>query len=79
MSRFRGDTIFGWFSRVLATFLGGILGAVMWYVTSHYLSVFEVDRSISLVGIYQLEQEMVMHMVSRQFVSFVFLSCFLLD
>ena len=79
MSRFRGDTIFGWFSRVLATFLGVILGAVMWYVTSHYLSVLEVDRSISLVGIYQLEQEMVMHMVSRQFVSFVFLSCFLLD
>ena len=79
MSRFRGDTIFGWFSRVLATFLGGILGAVMWYVTSHYLSVLEIDGSISLVGIYQLEQEMVMHMVLRQFVLFVFLSCFLLD
>ncbi|PAV21583.1 hypothetical protein PNOK_0154000 [Pyrrhoderma noxium] len=34
MSRFRGDTIFGWFSRVLATFLGGILGAVMWYIST---------------------------------------------
>ena len=79
MSRFRGDTIFGWFSRVLATFLGGILGAVMWYVTSRILTILAVDRSISLIGIYQLGQEMVMHMGSRQFVLFVFLSCFLPD
>ncbi|KAI5115077.1 hypothetical protein M0805_006708, partial [Coniferiporia weirii] len=34
LSRFRGDTTFGWFSRVLATFLGGLVGTVMWYIST---------------------------------------------
>ena len=34
LSRFRGDTIFGLFSRVLSTFIGGILGTVMWYIST---------------------------------------------
>ncbi|KAJ7709612.1 hypothetical protein B0H17DRAFT_915317 [Mycena rosella] len=32
--RFRGDTAFGLSSRVLSTFLGGILGMVMWYISA---------------------------------------------
>ncbi|KAH8109100.1 hypothetical protein DFH11DRAFT_1629750 [Phellopilus nigrolimitatus] len=34
ISRFRGDTAFGWSSRVLATFLGGLAGTVMWYMST---------------------------------------------
>ncbi|KAJ6525711.1 hypothetical protein B0H19DRAFT_1223853 [Mycena capillaripes] len=34
LARFRGDTAFGLSSRVLSTFLGGLLGMVMWYISS---------------------------------------------
>ncbi|KAF7295393.1 hypothetical protein MIND_01078900 [Mycena indigotica] len=36
LARFRGtcDTVFGLSTRVLSTFLGGILGMVMWYISS---------------------------------------------
>ncbi|KAJ7444827.1 hypothetical protein FB451DRAFT_1433746 [Mycena latifolia] len=34
LARFRGDTAFGLSSRVLSTFLGGILGMVMWYISA---------------------------------------------
>ncbi|THH04285.1 hypothetical protein EW145_g5635 [Phellinidium pouzarii] len=34
LSRFRGDTTFALFSRILSTFLGGLLGTVMWYIST---------------------------------------------
>ncbi|KAL5518361.1 hypothetical protein ACEPAH_43 [Sanghuangporus vaninii] len=34
LSRFRGDTIFGWVSRIVGTFCGGIIGTVMWYAST---------------------------------------------
>ncbi|KAJ7744984.1 hypothetical protein DFH07DRAFT_20255 [Mycena maculata] len=34
LSRFRGDTVFGLSSRVLSTFLGGVLGMLMWYISA---------------------------------------------
>ncbi|KAJ6597201.1 hypothetical protein DFH09DRAFT_113905 [Mycena vulgaris] len=34
LARFRGDTAFGLSSRVLSTFLGGLLGMVMWYIST---------------------------------------------
>ncbi|KAF7311484.1 hypothetical protein MKEN_01050700 [Mycena kentingensis (nom. inval.)] len=34
LARFRGDTVFGLSSRVLSTFLGGILGMVLWYISA---------------------------------------------
>ncbi|KAI5122416.1 hypothetical protein M0805_002966 [Coniferiporia weirii] len=34
LSRFRGDTTFSLFSRVLSTFLGGLAGSVMWYMST---------------------------------------------
>ncbi|KAF8211930.1 hypothetical protein K438DRAFT_1805637 [Mycena galopus ATCC 62051] len=34
LSRFRGDTVFGLSTRVLSTFLGGVLGMVMWYISA---------------------------------------------
>ncbi|KAJ7510139.1 hypothetical protein B0H11DRAFT_1957855 [Mycena galericulata] len=34
LSRFRGDTVFGLSSRVLSTFLGGLLGLIMWYISA---------------------------------------------
>ncbi|KAI0060820.1 hypothetical protein BV25DRAFT_1871013 [Artomyces pyxidatus] len=34
IARFRGDTTFGLFSRVISTFLGGIVGTVMWYIST---------------------------------------------
>ncbi|KAG5730014.1 hypothetical protein E4T56_gene20195 [Termitomyces sp. T112] len=33
IARFQGDTIFGFVSRILATFLGGVGGMVMWYIS----------------------------------------------
>ncbi|KAG6856698.1 hypothetical protein H0H87_001739 [Tephrocybe sp. NHM501043] len=33
IARFQGDTTFALIARVLATFLGGVLGTVMWYVS----------------------------------------------
>ncbi|KAG6818619.1 hypothetical protein H0H93_003420 [Arthromyces matolae] len=33
IARFRGDTTFGLVARTLATFLGGVLGMVMWYIS----------------------------------------------
>ncbi|KAF9446717.1 hypothetical protein P691DRAFT_776668 [Macrolepiota fuliginosa MF-IS2] len=33
LARFRGDTTFGLTARVLSTFLGGIVGMVMWYIS----------------------------------------------
>ena len=32
LSRFRGDTTFGLVARIISTFLGGLVGTVMWYV-----------------------------------------------
>ena len=32
--RFRGDTTFGLVSRILTTFFGGLLGTVVWYISS---------------------------------------------
>lgn len=34
LARFRGDTVFGLSSRVLSTFLGGLLGMVVWYISA---------------------------------------------
>ncbi|GBE78787.1 hypothetical protein SCP_0116800 [Sparassis crispa] len=34
LARFRGDTTFGLVARVMATFLGGICGMVMWYIST---------------------------------------------
>ncbi|KAF5356418.1 hypothetical protein D9758_009464 [Tetrapyrgos nigripes] len=34
IARFRGDTTFGQVTRILCTFLGGILGMVIWYIAS---------------------------------------------
>ncbi|KAH8111150.1 hypothetical protein DFH11DRAFT_644694 [Phellopilus nigrolimitatus] len=34
IGRFRGDTTFGWFSRVMATFAGGVAGMIMWYTST---------------------------------------------
>ncbi|GJE89275.1 aromatic acid exporter family member 2 domain-containing protein [Phanerochaete sordida] len=34
LSRFRGDTTFGLVARVISTFLGGVLGTVMWYISA---------------------------------------------
>ncbi|KAJ7905803.1 hypothetical protein B0H14DRAFT_25200 [Mycena olivaceomarginata] len=34
ISRFRGDTVFGLSTRVLSTFLGVVLGMVMWYISA---------------------------------------------
>ncbi|KAJ7272064.1 hypothetical protein B0H12DRAFT_1299013 [Mycena haematopus] len=34
LSRFRGDTVFGLSARVLSTFLGVVLGMVMWYIST---------------------------------------------
>lgn len=45
LSRFRGDTTFGWVSRILATFSGGLVGTVLWYAPStHVVSSFINDR-----------------------------------
>ena len=32
LSRFRGDTAFSFISRIFSTFMGGVVGMVMWYV-----------------------------------------------
>lgn len=32
LARFRGDTTFGFVARIGSTFLGGVLGMVIWYV-----------------------------------------------
>ena len=32
LSRFRGDTAFGFVTRIISTFVGGIIGTVMWCV-----------------------------------------------
>lgn len=32
LARFRGDTTFGLVARIISTFVGGILGTVMWFV-----------------------------------------------
>ncbi|KAF8548399.1 hypothetical protein OG21DRAFT_1449193 [Imleria badia] len=32
LSRFRGDTAFGFVTRIVSTFVGGIVGTVMWFV-----------------------------------------------
>ncbi|KAH8105763.1 hypothetical protein DFH11DRAFT_1278514 [Phellopilus nigrolimitatus] len=34
LSRFRGDTSYNWSSRVIATFLGGLVGSAMWYMST---------------------------------------------
>ena len=32
LARFRGDTTFGLVTRIISTFVGGIIGTVMWFV-----------------------------------------------
>jgi uncharacterized membrane protein YgaE (UPF0421/DUF939 family) len=32
VARFRGDTTFGLATRIFSTFVGGIIGTVMWFV-----------------------------------------------
>lgn len=34
LARFRGDTTFGLFTRIVSTFAGGIIGMVMWCVSA---------------------------------------------
>ena len=34
LSRFRGDTSFGFLTRIGSTFVGGIIGAVVWLVST---------------------------------------------
>ncbi|KAI0318290.1 hypothetical protein OF83DRAFT_1057097 [Amylostereum chailletii] len=34
LARFRGDTSFGLTARIISTFSGGVLGAVMWYIST---------------------------------------------
>ncbi|KAG9311166.1 hypothetical protein JVU11DRAFT_8233 [Chiua virens] len=34
LSRFRGDTTFGLVTRIVSTFIGGIIGTIMWYISS---------------------------------------------
>ncbi|KAF8885154.1 hypothetical protein BD779DRAFT_1611982 [Infundibulicybe gibba] len=34
LARFRGDTAFGLTARILSTFLGGVVGMVMWYISA---------------------------------------------
>ncbi|KAH8105047.1 hypothetical protein DFH11DRAFT_1864282 [Phellopilus nigrolimitatus] len=34
ISRFRGDTVFGLAARVLSTFFGGVVGMIMWYIST---------------------------------------------
>ena len=41
ISRFRGDTAFGFVSRIISTFLGGLVGLVMWFV----ILLFDVGDS----------------------------------
>ncbi|KAI5118341.1 hypothetical protein M0805_009144 [Coniferiporia weirii] len=34
LSRFRGDTVFGLIARISSTFFGGLVGMIMWYISS---------------------------------------------
>jgi len=34
LSRFRGDTIFGLIARIMSTFFGGIVGMLVWYIST---------------------------------------------
>ena len=34
IARFRGDTTFGLAARIIATFVGGVVGMLMWYISS---------------------------------------------
>jgi 4-amino-4-deoxy-L-arabinose transferase-like glycosyltransferase len=34
LARFRGDTAFGLVARLISTFFGGLLGMVIWYISS---------------------------------------------
>src|SRR5258705_11920020 len=34
ISRFRGETTFNLVARIISTFLGGLVGAVMWYIST---------------------------------------------
>lgn len=34
LARFRGDTTFGLFTRIVSTFVGGIIGMMMWCVSA---------------------------------------------
>ncbi|OCH87285.1 hypothetical protein OBBRIDRAFT_814199 [Obba rivulosa] len=34
LARFRGDTTFGLVARIMSTFLGGVVGMVMWYISA---------------------------------------------
>ncbi|KAI9457691.1 hypothetical protein HD554DRAFT_2141770, partial [Boletus coccyginus] len=34
LARFRGDTTFGLVTRIISTFVGGIIGTVMWYIST---------------------------------------------
>ena len=34
LARFRGDTTFGLVARIISTFMGGLVGAAMWYIST---------------------------------------------
>ncbi|KAG2070593.1 hypothetical protein BDR04DRAFT_1198344 [Suillus decipiens] len=34
LARFRGDTVFGLIARIISTFAGGLIGTVMWYIST---------------------------------------------
>lgn len=45
LSRFRGDTVFGLISRIWSTFLGGLVGLVLWYARRPRFCVRDADRT----------------------------------
>lgn len=52
LARFRGDTTFALVARVLSTFLGGVVGMVMWYTFSHFcfLRTFSAHRILRYIS-----------------------------
>ena len=34
LARFRGDTTFGLVARIVSTFMGGVVGTVVWYIST---------------------------------------------
>lgn len=56
IARFRGDTAFGFVTRILSTFFGCIVGLVIWWVALILVhSYVHTDERTS--GIYQLVME----------------------
>ena len=47
LSRFRGDTVFGLFSRIWATFLGGLVGLILWYECHSQVKSYCIKTSLT--------------------------------